>query len=73
MKAQVPPLPVTESADVDDASRLETHSFQRGQVGHGRDHQSAGIFEADEAAMKQVIEARGQQQAVLTIEAFFVG
>jgi hypothetical protein len=42
-------------------------------VGHWGDHQPAGILKADEAAGKQVIDTWRQQQAVFTVEAFFVG
>jgi hypothetical protein len=33
----------------------------------------SGILKADEATVKQVIDAGRQQQAVFTIEAFLVG
>jgi hypothetical protein len=42
-------------------------------MGHRRDHQPAGILEADEASVKKVIDTGRQQQALFAVEAFLVG
>ena len=72
MKVQVSPLPFGESADVNDASGVDSHPFKGGPVSDRRDDEPAGIFKADEPPVKQVIDTRCQEQAVFTIEAFLV-
>jgi hypothetical protein len=41
-------------------------------VGDRRDDQLAGILEADEPSIKQMIDTRREQQAVLTVESLLV-
>ena len=41
-------------------------------MSHGRYDQSARVFEADEPAIKQVINARREKKAVLPVEPLFV-
>jgi len=73
MKVQVRFLPFGESADVYSAVRVNAHPFEGRPVGDRQDHQPSGILEADEAAIKQVIDTGRQEQAVFTVEALFVG
>jgi hypothetical protein len=73
MELQVPPLPFGEAADICGSPRVDTHSFEGRPVRHRRDHQPAGILKADEAAIRQMIDAGRQEQSVFTVEAFFVG
>ena len=70
MKVEKPPLALAESADVDDALRLDTHALEGRLVCDRRHDEVAGILEADEAPVEQVIDAGRQQQSILPIEPF---
>ena len=72
MKIQVQALSLGETTDIDPTPRLDTHPLKRRHVGYRGDDQAACILEADEAAIKQVINTGCQQQAVFTVEAFFI-
>ena len=58
-------LPRCEGADVDCFLRVNSHSLQRWRVRHGRNDHSAISLKPDESAIKQMINTRGQKQAVL--------
>jgi hypothetical protein len=73
MKVQIRSLPFGEVTDVDRTSRLDSHPLKRGKMRYRRDDETAGMSKVDESAVNQVIDAGGQEQAVFTIEAFFVG
>jgi hypothetical protein len=72
VKVEKPPLTLGESADVDDALRLDTHALKRRHVCNRRHDEVAGILEADEAPVEQVVDAGRQQQSVLPIEPLIV-
>ena len=72
MEIQEPPLPFGEAADVDHTFCFDSHSGQRLPVSDRRDDQLAGILEADEPSIKQMIDTRREQQAVLTVESLLV-
>jgi len=65
MEVEKPPLALGESADVDDSLRLDPHTLKRGPMRNRRHDKVAGILEADEAPIEQVVDARRQQQAIL--------
>jgi len=53
VEVEKPPLALGESADVDDALRLDTHALKRRQVRDRRHDEVAGILEADEAPVER--------------------
>jgi hypothetical protein len=73
MKVHVWSLPFSKPADVGDASGVDAHALEGRPVGDRRNGELAGLLKADEAWIKQVIDARCQQQVVFAVEAFFVG
>jgi hypothetical protein len=73
MEVEKRPLSRSKSADIHDRSGLNAHSLQRRTVSHWRDNQGSVVLEADEASIKEMIDARRKQEAVLTIESFFIG
>ena len=72
MVVKVATLSLAEGTDVDDLVRIDAHSVQGKTMCHGRDDQPPGILEADEAAIKQVIDCRRQEQSIFTIKTLFV-
>ena len=72
MEVEKPPLPLGESANVDDALRLDSRLLERRLVGHGRDDEFTRALEADKSRVEQVIDAWHQQQSILPIEPFVV-
>src|ERR1035438_4958652 len=67
MEVEKPPLALGESADVNDLLRLDAHSLKGRPVGDRGPREVAGILEADEAPVEQVIDAGRQQQSILPI------
>jgi hypothetical protein len=58
MVVQESPLRLGERADIHNTFRLDTHSVQRGLVCDRRHNQVARVFEANEFAIKKVVDAR---------------
>ena len=73
MKLKKASLALTEDPDVDSSRYLYAHPLQGWLVSDRGDDQISGIFESDEPAVEQVVNARCQQQAILTIQSLFVG
>ncbi len=67
VKIQELSLALAKAAHVDDALGFDAHFGQRWLMRYRRDDQRARILEADEASIKQMIDARRQQQAVLAV------
>ena len=61
MKVQICALALTETADVKNMARFDAHPFEGRAVCNRRNNQVAGILEADEATIKQMIDARSEQ------------
>ena len=53
-------LSFREGSNGHDSVRFDPHSIQRWRMGNGRNDQYTGIFEADEPAIKKVVN-RGRQ------------
>ena len=51
---------------------FDAHPGEGVAVGAGRDQQEARILEADVALVEEVIDRRGQEQAVLAVQALLV-
>lgn len=47
-----------EASDIDDVVRVDPHPLEGWAVSDRRDDESAVVLEADEAAIKQMIDAR---------------
>jgi hypothetical protein len=65
-------LSFAEAADVDYSLSFDTHPRERWPVSDRRYDQLAGVLEADEPAIKQVIDAGREQQSVLAVEPLLV-
>jgi len=61
-----------EPADVDQSVRLDPHAFQGGSMGDRRDYQRTVVLEADEPPVKEVVDARREQEPVLAVKHFGV-
>ena len=72
MEVEKPPLALGESADVNDLLRLDAHSLKGRPVSDRGHDEVAGILEADEAPVEQVVDAGRQQQSILPIEALVI-
>ena len=59
-------------SDANNVLGLNTHVMQRWSMRDGRNNQHAGIFKADESTIKQLIDARRQEQPVFTVEPLLV-
>ena len=51
---------------------LDAHPGEGVPIGAGRDEKQARILEADVALVEEVIDGRGQEQAVLAVQALLV-
>ena len=67
MKVQELFLPRGEAADVDDIGRVDPHPLQRRRVSHRGHNERAVVLKPDEAAIKEMIDARRQEQSILTV------
>ena len=72
MEVQIATLTCAEGADALQHRAVDTHPYQRGDIGDGRDEQAAAVVEADQAAVEQGIGIGGEQLAVLAVGALFV-
>ena len=72
MEIEEPALSFAEAADVDHTSCFDSHPRQRGPMGDRRDNKLAGILEAYESTIKQMIDTRREQQSVLTVKSLRV-
>lgn len=61
-----------QCAHINPCGRPDSHPLQRSGVSHWRYEQPAVAFEADKSAIKKMINARSQQEAVLPVEALFI-
>ena len=52
---------------------FDAHALQRGPVRDGRHDQSSIVLEADEATIEEVIDPRGEEQAILAVQSLLVG
>jgi len=66
-------LPIRESTNIDRHPDRNAHPFQGRQMGYWGHDEIAVIVKADEPTVEQVIDARRQQQPILTIEPFIIG
>jgi hypothetical protein len=60
MKFKKRSLAFGEGSDIDRPFSFHAHSLQGGLVRDGREDKSSGILKADKAAVKQMVNARGQ-------------
>jgi hypothetical protein len=63
MEVEVRTLAFCKPANVDDSLRFDAHALKRRQVRDRRDNEGAGIFEADEAPVEQMVDARSLLRA----------
>jgi hypothetical protein len=52
---------------------VQAHPAQRHNIRYWRNQNLAGVLEADEPTIEQMIGGRGKQQAVRTVETLLVG
>jgi hypothetical protein len=67
MEVQEVSLALRKTTDAQNLFRLDTHALERCTVSHGRDDERAKIVKSDEALIEEVIDGRGEEQAVLAI------
>jgi hypothetical protein len=65
-------LSFREGSNVHDSVRFHSHSIQRWSMGNGRNDQYTGIFEADEPAIKKVVNRGSQKKSVLPVKPFLI-
>jgi len=73
VKIQEPLLPAGEAAGIQGCDRVNAHAPQGRMMRDWRDDEQAIVFEADEPAIKEMIDTRCEEQSVLPIEPFFIG
>lgn len=52
-------LTAGEPSHIDDVRGVDAHSLERGMVSNGGNYEPAVVLEADEAAIEEMINARG--------------
>ena len=72
MEREIATLPLSERTDVDASRRVYSHAAQRRQVRHWRNQDVTIVLEADEPAIKQVIDTRRQEQPIFAIQALVI-
>jgi len=60
-------LPAGKSPHVRGFGGLDTRPYERRAMGHRRNDEPSIFFEPDESTVKEVVNARRQQQPVLAI------
>jgi hypothetical protein len=66
-------LAACERANIDGLSRIDSRALKRWTMRNRRNNQSPAILKPYETAIKQVIDARRQQQSVLAVQSFLIG
>ena len=73
VKVQELLLAAGEPAHIDGLCGVDAHSLKGGTMRNRRDDEPAVVFEANEAAIEEMIDARRQKQSILAVQSFFVG
>jgi len=60
-------LAAGEPAHIDDRRGIDAHSLKRRTMSDRRNYKPPIVFEANEAAIKQMIDTRRQKQTVFTV------
>ena len=72
MEREIAPLSLSKRTDVDANRRVYSHSPHRRQMRHRRNQNVTIVFEANEPAIKQVVDAGRQKQTILAIQALVI-
>jgi hypothetical protein len=65
-------LTISKSSDNNDPRRVDSHTLKRRAMSYRGDDQGPIILKANEAAIKQMINAWSQKQTVLTVKPLLV-
>jgi hypothetical protein len=65
-------LAAGEATYVDNLVGIDAHSLERRMVGDRRDYEVSVVFEANEPAIEEMINARRQEQAILAVKSLLV-
>ena len=66
-------LPAAKAPHVNNLIGIDTHALEGWAVGDWRYDETPHVFETNEPAIEEMIDAWRQQKTIFTIEAFFVG
>lgn len=72
MKIEELLLTAGEASHVDSNCGVDAHSLERRTMRDRRDDERDVVFEPYKSTIEEVINSRGQQQSVFTVESFFV-
>lgn len=72
MELQEVLLTLGKAPDICHSLHINPHSLERRLMCKRRDYQAAVILEPDESTIEKVIDRRRQEQAVFTVESFFI-
>ena len=72
MKIEELLLAAGEPSHIDDPCRVDAHAFERGTMSNRGDYELAVVLKADEAAIKEMINAWGQEQSILAVQSLLV-
>jgi len=60
-------LAAAESSNIDNPRGVDPHPLKRGSMSYRGDDELSAVLEADEPAIKEMIDARRQKQAILAV------
>ena len=66
-------LAASEASHVYSPCEIDAHSSERRTMRDRRDDKATVVLETEEPAIEEVIDARGKQQSVLTVESLLIG
>ena len=66
-------LAAGEPSHIDNFHGVDAHPLERRTVSDRRDYELSVVLEADEPAIKEMIDARCKKQSVFAVEPLFVG
>ena len=72
MKIEECPLPARKATHVHRGVRVDPHPFEGWAMGYRRNDQSSVVLEADKSSVKEVVDTRRQEQAILAVQPLFV-
>jgi hypothetical protein len=60
-------LPAREFSHIDNVVGIDPHAMKRWPMSYWRDYEFSVVFKANEPTIEEMMDARSQKQAVLTI------
>jgi hypothetical protein len=72
VEVEKPTLAFREATYIHNFLRFDAHAMERRLMCYRGNDELAGVLKTDETSIEQVIDARGQQQPVLSVQALLI-